>query len=122
MRLAPNPRKTGKSPPQGRFSPKYWCFEATGGKKLRPALAVAASDCLAGERARVLPVAAALEMIHTYSLIHDDLPAMDDDDFRRGKPTCHRQFGEAAVLRMAYAYEQATVWHRLRPEPTTPAS
>ncbi len=69
-----------------------------GGKRLRPALAVAASDCLGGGRQRVLPVAAALEMIHTYSLIHDDLPAMDDDDYRRGRPTCHRKFSEAVAI------------------------
>jgi geranylgeranyl diphosphate synthase type II len=69
-----------------------------GGKRLRPALTLAAAECLGGDRDRALPVAAALEMIHTYSLIHDDLPAMDDDTYRRGKLTCHKQFSEAAAI------------------------
>jgi geranylgeranyl diphosphate synthase type II len=86
----------GTYPPPLADAMRYSVF--AGGKKLRPALAVAASDCLGGERTAVLPVAAALEMIHTYSLIHDDLPAMDNDEYRRGKPTCHRQFGEAAAI------------------------
>ncbi len=63
-----------------------------GGKRLRPILALAAKV------AKVLPLACALEIIHTYSLIHDDLPAMDDDDWRRGKPTCHKVFGEAVAI------------------------
>jgi len=65
------------------------------GKRIRPILALAASDAVRGKRARVLPAACALELIHAYSLVHDDLPAMDDDDFRRGKPSCHKKFGEA---------------------------
>ncbi|MFM8980749.1 MAG: polyprenyl synthetase family protein [Planctomycetia bacterium] len=69
-----------------------------GGKRLRPALALAASRALGGEDARVLPYAGALELVHTYSLIHDDLPAMDDDDLRRGKPTSHVVFGEALAI------------------------
>ena len=63
-----------------------------GGKRLRPALCFAAADAVAGSDANTAKVTAALEMIHAYSLIHDDLPAMDDDDLRRGKPTCHIQF------------------------------
>jgi geranylgeranyl diphosphate synthase type II len=59
-----------------------------GGKRLRGAFVIAVADILGTDGERVLPAAAALEMIHTYSLIHDDLPAMDDDDYRRGKPTC----------------------------------
>ena len=60
-----------------------------GGKRLRPILCMAGASAVGGDERGVLPVACALELIHTYSLIHDDLPAMDDDDMRRGKPTCH---------------------------------
>jgi geranylgeranyl diphosphate synthase type II len=69
-----------------------------GGKRLRPALAVAAYSVFSNDWERVLPVAGAIELVHTYSLIHDDLPAMDDDDFRRGRPSCHRQYGEAVAI------------------------
>jgi geranylgeranyl diphosphate synthase, type II len=69
-----------------------------GGKRIRPILALAACEALAGEARTVLPFACALEMVHTYSLIHDDLPAMDDDDLRRGRPTCHIVFGEAVAI------------------------
>ena len=66
-----------------------------GGKRIRPILSIAAFEAVGGKGDRILPFACALEMIHTYSLIHDDLPAMDNDDYRRGKPTCHKVFGEA---------------------------
>lgn len=69
-----------------------------GGKRLRPALVFAAAELVGGTREGALPAAMALEMIHTYSLIHDDLPAMDDDDLRRGKPTCHVAYGEATAI------------------------
>jgi geranylgeranyl diphosphate synthase type II len=69
-----------------------------GGKRLRPILCIAGAEAVGGEERRVIPIACALEMIHTYSLIHDDLPAMDNDDMRRGKPTSHRMFGEALAL------------------------
>ncbi len=69
-----------------------------GGKRLRPILCLASAEAVGGETGAVLPVACALEMIHTYSLIHDDLPAMDDDDTRRGRPTSHKVFGEAAAI------------------------
>lgn len=69
-----------------------------GGKRLRPAIARAACRAVGGTDEQVLPVACALEMLHTYSLIHDDLPAIDDDDLRRGKPTCHRKFDEATAI------------------------
>jgi len=69
-----------------------------GGKRLRPALALGAAEVVSGDDSVALPVACALEMIHTYSLIHDDLPAMDDDDLRRGKPTCHKVYGEATAI------------------------
>jgi len=69
-----------------------------GGKRLRPALALGAAEIVSGQGGPALPAACALEMIHTYSLIHDDLPAMDDDDLRRGRPTCHKVYGEATAI------------------------
>lgn len=69
-----------------------------GGKRIRPVLMMAACDAVGGNRDNVIPAACAMEMIHTYSLIHDDLPAMDDDDFRRGQPTNHKVFGEANAI------------------------
>ncbi len=69
-----------------------------GGKRLRPILCLAAADVAGGRLEPVVPAACALEMIHTYSLIHDDLPAMDNDDFRRGVPTNHKVFGEAIAV------------------------
>lgn len=69
-----------------------------GGKRLRPVLMLAACEAVGAEAERVLPAACAMEMIHTYSLIHDDLPAMDDDDYRRGRLTSHKVFGEATAI------------------------
>lgn len=69
-----------------------------GGKRLRPILVMASAEAVGGESAGVVPAACALEMIHTYSLIHDDLPAMDDDAYRRGMPTNHKVFGEAIAI------------------------
>jgi len=69
-----------------------------GGKRIRPVLSLATAEALGRERADVAPFAAAIELIHTYSLIHDDLPAMDDDELRRGQPTCHVKFGEAVAI------------------------
>jgi geranylgeranyl diphosphate synthase type II len=69
-----------------------------GGKRLRPILCMAGASAVGGDERQVLPVACALEMIHTYSLIHDDLPAMDNDEIRRGRPTSHKVFGEAVAL------------------------
>ncbi len=69
-----------------------------GGKRIRAVLALACADMLSVTQEDMLPYALALEMIHTYSLIHDDLPAMDNDDFRRGKPSNHKQFGEANAI------------------------
>lgn len=69
-----------------------------GGKRVRPVLAFATAEALGSAPQKVLPLAVALEMIHTFSLIHDDLPAMDDDDLRRGKPTNHKVFGEATAI------------------------
>src|ERR671912_2372054 len=69
-----------------------------GGKRVRPALCMEVAWIFGAEPTQVLPSAAAIELIHTYSLIHDDLPAMDDDDYRRGKPTAHKKFGEATAI------------------------
>jgi len=69
-----------------------------GGKRFRSVLCVAAAEAVGGDLQDVLPAACALEMVHTYSLIHDDLPAMDDDDLRRGQPTCHKAFDEATAI------------------------
>jgi geranylgeranyl diphosphate synthase type II len=69
-----------------------------GGKRLRPALVLLGCRACGGAREAAMPAACAIEMVHTYSLIHDDLPAMDDDDLRRGKPTCHKAFGEAMAI------------------------
>jgi geranylgeranyl diphosphate synthase type II len=69
-----------------------------GGKRLRPILCLAAAEAVGGDRTAAMPAACAVEMIHAYSLIHDDLPALDDDRLRRGKPTCHIQFGEATAI------------------------
>ncbi len=70
----------------------------SGGKRLRPALVLGSAELFGGDITRVMPCACAIEMIHTYSLIHDDLPALDNDDFRRGKLTLHKAYGEAVAL------------------------
>ncbi|MCA9042196.1 MAG: polyprenyl synthetase family protein [Planctomycetaceae bacterium] len=81
-----------------------------GGKLLRPALVLIACEACGGSRETAIPAACAIEMVHTYSLIHDDLPAMDNDDLRRGRPTNHRQFDEATAILagdglLTYAFE-----------------
>ncbi|MBI3322289.1 MAG: polyprenyl synthetase family protein [Candidatus Omnitrophica bacterium] len=83
------------------------------GKRVRPILALAACEAVGGKVSQALHAACALEMIHAYSLVHDDLPAMDDDDFRRGKPSCHKKFGEAMGILtgdalLTYAFELLT--------------
>jgi geranylgeranyl diphosphate synthase type II len=89
-------------PPVKTFPPVV--FEAmryslfAGGKRVRPILAIAVAEALGAKTAGLLPIASTLELIHTYSLVHDDLPAMDNDDFRRGRPTCHKVFGEAIAI------------------------
>ena len=79
-----------------------------GGKRIRPVLTLATAEAIGREPSALLPLAAAIELIHTYSLIHDDLPAMDDDDLRRGRPTCHRVYGEdVAILAGDALYAEA---------------
>jgi geranylgeranyl diphosphate synthase type II len=90
------------------------------GKRFRPVLALKVCEACGGDIKKALPAAAALELIHAYSLVHDDLPAMDDDDFRRGKPSCHKKFGEAAGILagdglLTLAFEWAA---RIRPAET----
>jgi geranylgeranyl diphosphate synthase, type II len=70
----------------------------TGGKRIRPVMLMAACEAVSGSFKRAIPAACAVEMIHTYTLIHDDLPSMDDDDYRRGKPTCHKVYGEDIAI------------------------
>jgi geranylgeranyl diphosphate synthase, type II len=83
-------------PPQVYRAMRYSLF--AGGKRLRPILALASAEAVGGRAREALPVACALELIHTYSLIHDDLPALDDDDLRRGRPSSHKVFGEALAI------------------------
>jgi len=89
------PKPTVK-PPTIHEAMRYSLF--AGGKRLRPILCLAAAEACGGKLPRALPLAAAIECIHTYSLVHDDLPSMDNDDFRRGRPTCHRVFGEGIAV------------------------
>ena len=94
--LTPQLRSLGHIPAKLLESMAY-SLEA-GGKRLRPVLLLAACEMAGGDAEAALPFACALEMIHTYSLIHDDLPAMDNDDLRRGKPTNHKMFGEDVAI------------------------
>jgi len=92
-----------------------------GGKRIRPVLALATAEALGNRPEHVLPFAAAIEMIHTYSLIHDDLPAMDDDDLRRGKPTCHRVYGEDVAILAGDGLFAEALRHALTEQPGEPA-
>ncbi|HUJ19550.1 MAG TPA: farnesyl diphosphate synthase [Nitrospirota bacterium] len=93
QKLVPNEKTF---PPAVHEAMRYSLF--AGGKRVRPILALAAAEALGAKTTDLLPIAASLELIHTYSLIHDDLPAMDNDDFRRGRPTCHKVYGEAIAI------------------------
>ena len=93
---------------------RYSMF-AGGAKRLRPVLCIAAAEACGGGPDEALPLACAVECIHTYSLIHDDLPSMDNDDFRRGKPTCHKVFGDGmAVLAAMRCSPSRSNWFRAR--------
>ena len=83
-------------PPTIHKAMRYSLF--AGGKRIRPVLCLAACEAVGGQTAAAMPLACAVECVHTYSLIHDDLPCMDDDDFRRGKPTSHKVFGEGIAV------------------------
>src|SRR6202171_814938 len=88
--------KTSVKPPTIHKAMRYSLF--AGGKRLRPILCLAASEACGGKIDGALPLACALECIHTSALIHDDLPSMDNDDFRRGRPTCHKVFGDGIAV------------------------
>jgi geranylgeranyl diphosphate synthase type II len=88
--------KTSAKPSTIHRAMRYSLF--AGGKRMRPVLCIAAAEACGGRRDHALPAACAVECVHTYSLIHDDLPCMDDDDFRRGRPTSHKVFGEAIAV------------------------
>ena len=85
-----------EKPPTIHKAMRYSVF--AGGKRVRPILVLASGESLGGERSVLLHLGAAVEMMHTYSLIHDDLPALDNDDLRRGRPTCHKVFGDAMAI------------------------
>ena len=85
------------TPPQSLHRAMRYSMMA-GGKRLRPALVLSSGEAFGAANEDLMPAACAVEMIHTYSLIHDDLPAMDNDDLRRGRPTCHKVFGEAIAI------------------------
>ena len=87
----------GKAYPESIHEAMHYSLLA-GGKRLRPVLVMAAAEAVGGDRNTILPFAIAAELIHTYTLIHDDLPALDNDDLRRGKPTNHKVFGEAIAI------------------------
>src|SRR5207244_3327276 len=88
--------KTSTKPVTLHKAMRYSLF--AGGKRLRPILCLAATEACSGNVDTALPLACAVECIHTYSLVHDDLPSMDNDDFRRGRPTCHKVFGEGIAV------------------------
>jgi geranylgeranyl diphosphate synthase type II len=92
----PWPPAAGICPPELMEAMAYSLLAP--GKRLRPLLVLMANEACAGDETAAMPAACAVEMVHTYSLIHDDLPAMDDDDLRRGLPTCHKKFGEATAI------------------------
>jgi geranylgeranyl diphosphate synthase type II len=97
-RYLPVPTDDPSAPCPSRLAEAMRYSTLAGGKRLRPVLCLLAAEACGGDRLSALPAAAALEMVHTYSLVHDDLPAMDDDDLRRGRPTCHRAFDEATAV------------------------
>ena len=86
----------GRRPATLHAAMRYTVF--AGGKRLRPVLCLAAAEACGGIRANALAAACAVELLHTYSLVHDDLPCMDDDDLRRGRPTCHKVYGEGLAV------------------------
>jgi geranylgeranyl diphosphate synthase type II len=92
-KLLPN---ENEEPPTIHKAMRYSVF--AGGKRVRPILVLASGESLGGEQSILLHLGAAIEMMHTYSLIHDDLPALDNDDLRRGRPTCHKVFGDAMAI------------------------
>ncbi|HEY3187337.1 MAG TPA: polyprenyl synthetase family protein, partial [Solirubrobacteraceae bacterium] len=114
-------RFTGRAPRTAGLDEAMRYSLLAGGKRIRPVLALATARAVGLDPSGVLPLAAAIELIHTYSLIHDDLPAMDDDALRRGRPTCHVKFGEdVAILAgdglYAEAFRHLLSYQRSAPE------
>jgi geranylgeranyl diphosphate synthase, type II len=93
-----------------------------GGKRIRPVLALATARAIGHDSRSVLPLAASIELIHTYSLIHDDLPAMDDDELRRGRPTCHVKYGEDVAILAGDALYAEAFHHLLTAQPGDPSN
>jgi geranylgeranyl diphosphate synthase type II len=94
----PEPDEIPSTPCPARLAAAMRYSVLGGGKRLRPILCLLAAEACGADPDAALPAACALELVHTYSLIHDDLPAMDDDDLRRGRPTCHKAFDEATAI------------------------
>ncbi len=115
-------RFTGSAPRTAGLEEAMRYSLLAGGKRIRPVLALATARSVGLDPATVLPLAAAIELIHTYSLIHDDLPAMDDDDLRRGRPTCHVRFGEDVAILAGDALYAEAFHHLLKEQAGEPAS
>jgi len=115
-------RFTGTAPQTAGLEEAMRYSLLAGGKRIRPVLALATARAVGREPRGVLPLAAALELIHTYSLIHDDLPAMDDDDLRRGRPTCHVKFGEDVAILAGDALYAEAFLHLLTAQEGEPAA
>jgi geranylgeranyl diphosphate synthase type II len=113
-----NPHKSDHSAVLNLFSAMYYTIES-GGKRLRSLMTIAAAEAVGGRAVWALPGALAIEMIHTYSLIHDDLPALDNDELRRGRPTCHLAFNEATAILAGDAL-QAFAFQTLASSPLRP--
>jgi geranylgeranyl diphosphate synthase, type II len=97
-RYLPDIESSGESPCPARLASAMRYSVLGGGKRLRPVLCLMAAEACGGDPEAAMPAACALELVHTYSLIHDDLPAMDNDDLRRGRATCHKAFDEATAI------------------------
>ena len=114
-------RFTGRARPTAGLDEAMRYSLLAGGKRIRPVLALATARAVGLDPRAVLPLAAAVELIHTYSLIHDDLPAMDDDDLRRGRPTCHVKFGEDVAILAGDALYAEAFHHLLTAQQGEPA-
>jgi geranylgeranyl diphosphate synthase, type II len=108
--------KESTPPPSIHHAMRYSLF--AGGKRLRPILCLAAAESCKGKASEALPLACAMECIHTYSLVHDDLPSMDNDDFRRGRATCHKVFGDGIAVLAGDALLTAAFEIAARAKPT----
>ncbi len=114
-------RFTGASPATAGLEEAMRYSLLAGGKRIRPVLAMATARAIGQDAEGILPLAGAIELIHTYSLIHDDLPAMDDDELRRGRPTCHVRFGEDVAILAGDALYAEAFRHLLAEQAGDPA-